>query len=390
MPIGWEFVAQVPSSSALSYGSSKLFQIVIPLATVAFFQELLFRRRLIPRAARWLSPGLSAAADARLGRYQTVANRTLGLMSWKIGCDLGFFLIATGIGPWERAFTWAGLIPYTIVQYLFYYLIGQRMILEGRRHPFQPDASGPNYPTRRPSQGKQLLAKFFHESMNQTDYNVPLRQVILKPLVDYGGIVLSWSIYSSGLLFLQSGEINFQPLFNFFFLKILAFYSVNVFGFILGYNLAESAYEQLIRAEERADGWARQQQATGDPHPLARRWNAFKARWRRFQCVRLNRVLPLLERYNLNWRWLLTSAGGIAFIVAIALDWAGLIFSTYDRAEHWAFAQQGELDRTHLSQVEQTSAARPRAASTSQELLEQFPQRWDALFLRDGSNVATR
>lgn len=231
----------LPSTEALSFGSSKLFQIVVPLATFVVLRETPGLKNLIPKAAKTLS-ALGYEIDEE--RLNSIFSILVGFSAWKIGCDFGFLIVNTGAAPWSIAFTWIGLIPYAAIMYVVYYLIGQKMIIQGQLNPFKEEYVAPRLKGR-PSFWRQLLSKFFHESMNVTSSSVPLRQVTIKPFIDYGAIIVSWPAYNVALLFSQSGEINFDPFVQFFFLSILVFYIVNVFGYILGYNLGEFFYFRL-------------------------------------------------------------------------------------------------------------------------------------------------
>lgn len=281
----------IVDAKAFSFGVSKLYQIIVPLGVFALFQELPQRQKLIRRVVRLVQRFQPSASPEK---YEYLIGLTLGFISWKIGCDLGFMLISQGIPnwKWERAFTWGGLIPYTVLQYVFYYLIGQKIIILGQLNPFKEGGDSdsdktaggsswkqflanrfPRYTdlyyfpgktsvkyTGRPSPWEMRSAKFLHESMNATSYSVPLRQVVLKPFVDYGGIIISWSFYNVGLLFVQSGEFNISPLIYFNFLEIFAFYVVNVYGYILGYNVGEFLYLRILDLGEFFESWDQEPQ----------------------------------------------------------------------------------------------------------------------------------
>ena len=230
-----QFAVALPSTEPLSFGGSKLFQIVTPLIAFMILQELPGFRDLIPHLIR------SINSNADIGRWEGYIKTIIGFITWKIGCDFGFLIIDTGSAPWSIAFTWVGLIPYGIGMYVLYYLIGQKMIIQGQLNPFKEVYIPPRV-NGRPSRWKQFLSKFFHESLNSTSANVPTRQVVLKPFLDYGAILVTWPLYNVALLYSQSGEINFDPMIHFTFLSILVFYIVNVFGFIIGFNLGEFIY----------------------------------------------------------------------------------------------------------------------------------------------------
>ena len=240
-----------PGTEALSFGSSKLFQIITPLLAYMVLQEIPAVRNLFPRFVRFLN------AEADVDRWEFIFKMLIGFITWKIGCDFGFLIINTGAAPWSIAFTLAGLIPYGIVMYVVYYLIGQKMIIQGQLNPFKEKYNPPKL-NGRPSITKQFTSKFFHESMNATSANVPLRQVYIKPFLDYGAIIVSWPFYNVILLYSQSGEINFAPYTQFTFLSIFVFYVVNVGGFILGFNLGELIYFRLHYVLESFKSAARQ------------------------------------------------------------------------------------------------------------------------------------
>jgi hypothetical protein len=373
------------SSTALSYGGSKLFQIIAPLTAYIFFRELPFRQPVLRWIARRWKPDADAKQEEKLIRgYDDFFDRALGFMSWKVGCDLGFFLVATGVGDWPRAFTWAGLIPYTVVQYLVYYFVGQKMIIEGHLNPFRPRYQ-PKQLYGRPPRWKQIVSKYFHENLNETSYNVPLRQVILKPFVDYGGIVSSWSIYTVGLLCLQSGEINFAPVAHFFFLKMIAFYLVNVFGFILGFNLGEIIYYKSLELVEYAEGWIRGVSNTSSQQypdllaAVAEQLHAIQDRWVKFKTVSLWRVQPFLDRYNLNFRWFICSAMGVFFVVLLEPSFASTVFSISDGIQHWWFDVSASLSDVAVQQVVDGSRSMT-SDYQSDELLVKFPELWNQLF----------
>lgn len=225
----------LPSTEALSFGSSKLFQILVPLVAYMILQETPGLKTAFPRALRAISP------QADVGRWEYIFKMLVGFVAWKIGCDFGFLIVTTNGAPWALSFTFSGLVPYALGMYAVYHLLGTKMLVQGQLNPFKEEYRPPRIDGR-PSWGKQFFAKFFHESMNATSANVPLRQVSLKPLIDYGAILVTWPLYKTSMMFFQSGEINFSPFIRFTFLPILVFYIVNVIGFILGFNFGEFLY----------------------------------------------------------------------------------------------------------------------------------------------------
>lgn len=313
--------------------------------------------------------------------------KILGLLSWKIGCDLGFFLVVDALGPWERAFTWSGLIPYTIAQYVFYYLVGRRMIIEGARNPFAPPAPTP--PLRqRPALANRLLAKYLHEDMNVTREFVPLRQVLLKPVVDYGGLVLSWSLYTVGIFYGQSGEITLAPLVQFGFFPMFTFYLVNTYGYILGFNLGELLYLRLAELEEAVARWSRDQETLAPQEEGSGWWGLFwqlrqgvmawNDRWKTLKYTQLQGFFDFVDRYNLSWRWLFSSGGGVLCVILVAPSWSQSLLTAGTNLDHAWFQQVGQLNPHQVAQVQQ--AVRSAALPPSEEVILGFPEAWVSLY----------
>lgn len=236
-------LASFASTEAISFGSSKLFQVVTPLAFYFVLQETSLLKKWFPKIVRIFS------SDADTDRLIYTFKVIVGFMTWKIGCDFGFLIVDTSAVHWSIAFTLAGLVPYAIGMYVVYYLFGRKMLVQGQLNPFKEEYVPPKV-SGRPSLWKQFISKFFHEDMNSTSANVPIRQVSVKPIIDYGSILLTWPLYNSALFFFQTGEINFDPFIHFQFLKILVFYIVNILGFAIGFNLGEFLYFQIHRLIE--------------------------------------------------------------------------------------------------------------------------------------------
>ncbi len=366
-------------SSALSYGSSKLFQLIMPLGFIILFRELLpFRQQIIRQLAQWLQGHRSIDTyQESVIDYNNTLDRIVGFMTWKIGCDLGFYLVSTGVGTWDRAFTWVGLLPYTFIQYFLYYYVGQKMLIDGQLNPFKKRDPLPTIHGR-PSWFRQFVAKYFHESMNTTSYNIPLRQVLLKPLVDYGCIIVSWPFYTIGILFLQSGEFTLAPLTRFFFLQMLTFYSVNTFGFIVGFNIGEIIYLKAIEWIEVLERWVRDQPLlqTND-NGIIQLGQQLQARWKQVRYGTLWKIKPFIDTYGLNGRWLLTSASGVLFVIVIEPSFASTVFAISDQIQQTWFSLFGNIDLVHVQQIQHvTSIEMP----PSKDLIESFPQAWNSLF----------
>lgn len=371
-----ELALSLPGTAQISYGSSKLFQILMPLLAYMMLQELPGLRSLTRRIIKIFKPQDDPA------NYDYLVNMLLGFFSWKIGCDLGFLIITTSAAPWSIAFTVAGLIPYTLTQYFLYYLIGHKMILQGNINPFKGGFVVRKINTR-PSPVKQLVSKFLHEDMNVTSANVPLRQVLLKPFVDYGGLITSWPLYNVGLIFFQSGEVTLAPMVHFMFLKIFVFYVVNVLGYILGFNLGEFIYFRIIYLSE----WVKKQVRSWEFL-----WNRvgqiFDTFYRRFDLTALSieafkaRVFPpiqsFLGQYGINTRWVMSAGMGVMVVILVEPSLAGAIFATADRIQHLLFYTFGHVDQHHMQQF--LSASSSVELPNPDSLIQQFPDQLDTFY----------
>ncbi|MEY2977753.1 MAG: hypothetical protein ACO31I_07265 [Prochlorotrichaceae cyanobacterium] len=367
IPAIFSFALTWPSSTALSFGGSKLFQVLVPLFTFMLLQELRVFKDALIRIIHFFRP------QSSWGDCENLVNLLVGFMSWKIGCDLGFLIIATGAAPWTIAFTFAGLVPYTITQYVLYYVFGQKILIEGRLNPFKPQEFVPRSIRSRPPLWKAFISKFFHESMNATSAHVPLRQVFLKPFLDYGCILLTWPLYNVGLIFSQSGELNFAPIVHFTFLSIFTFYVVNVLGYILGYNFGEFLYFQSIFALEWVQRYLRDRQrqeqaqrspkqivlSTPEPVPSPIVSKTFGEPVRDF-----------LARYGLNVRWLLSTSFGVMTVITIEPSLSGFIFSNADLIQQFLYHHFGSLDPVHVQQF--LAASQPAELPNIAPLIEYF------------------
>lgn len=346
-----------PNTDALSFGCSKLFQILLPLGVFMVIQELPGFRSFVLR----LLARLSSSGDTQ--RAEAVFNMLVGFASWKIGCDFGFLIVNRAAAPWSIAFTFAGLIPYAILQYVVYYLLGSKMLVQGRLNPF--DERPTPAPTQPRRAWQRFIAKFFHEDGNATSDDVPLRKVALKPLVDYGSILITWPLYNVGLLFLQSGELNFAPFVRFNFLSIFAFYVVNVFGYILGYNFGEWAYRQYRRWRDRISAASAATTEAAQVNP----WQAF------------------CQRHGLSGHWLVSSVCGVMAVVLIEPYLAGAIFAASDRVQHAWFYAFGHIEGAAVEQVLAAADDTVGPVPAAETLIASFPDEWVALQL-DGPRIA--
>jgi hypothetical protein len=381
----FEFSLFSINSMGLRYGASKLFQILIPLLAYIIIRDGLILGILAkqPLIQHWIEQRSSQPWFEKLKRnFPQLVERTIGFMSWKIGCDLGFFLIVTGLGPWSRSFTWAGLIPYTLVQYIFYYWLGRRVIVEGA--PLSPVAVLPSapVPAGRPAPWKRWVSKYLHEDMNVTSETIPMRQVLLKPIVDYLGLVLSWSLYTIGLFFTQSGEVNWLPLLHFSFFQMLTFYLVNTYGYVLGFNLGEIVYIKLSELQEIWLKWRREKLNAESQKPLTLK--DFHATVALAKYPFFDPIQTLINRYGLTGRWLVSASAGVFCIMILAPTFAGWMFSFQSSAQDLWFQSQGKIVESQALQVEQ-SFINDRFLPDSQPMIDQFPTLWSDLYLPPSS-----
>ncbi|PSO50424.1 MAG: hypothetical protein BRC33_03000 [Cyanobacteria bacterium SW_9_44_58] len=374
----------------IRYGSSKLFQILVPLTSYMvlrdlFLKKLVLKKQIIEKFNQIL-PDNSFFNQFR-SDLPKIFDQTVGFLSWKVGCDLGFFLIVTGMGPWERAFTWSGLLPYTIAQYFVYFLIGRRMLVDGQLNPFSQSSSNPVTPQPRPW-WKQLLSKYLHEDLNVTNEYVPLRQIFLKPFVDYGGLVLSWSLYNVGIFFFQSGEMNFAPVIQFAFFQMLTFYLVNTYGFIIGYNIGEGIETLISALEERLSRWKRKQiRAVDDssresPNFSVRLYHlseSFKLAWQNIKYGYLWQLQRFLGQYGIGRKWLLTTVSGVFAVVIIAPSVSDVMFSVGNNMSDLWFNRMGEVDQVQVAQIE-PSVSDQLNLPNSEVVISRFPEFWQALY----------
>jgi hypothetical protein len=377
------------NSMGLRYGASKLFQILMPLLFYIVIRDFLIFGILAqqPWIQHWIEVGSKKNWFQNLRtNFPQLLERALGFMAWKIGCDLGFFLIVTGLGPWSRAFTWAGLIPYTLVQYVFYYWLGRRVIIGGESIAFWKESETKTIPPHRPAPWTRWVAKYLHEDMNVTSETVPLRQVFLKPIVDYWGLVLSWSLYTIGMFFSQSGEINWLPLVQFSFFQMLTFYLVNTYGYILGFNLGELVYLRISELQEIWFKFQRQQSLVIDAFEASKpdsNGSSLRKSSVPFgfdQFAWFDGIRSTIDRYGLTGRWLLSASGGVFCIMILAPTFASFMLFLGHTIENRWFQYQGAMNEGQTLQIEQAIVS-DRSLPNAQQVIDQFPQLWEQLYL---------
>ncbi|NEQ98365.1 MAG: hypothetical protein F6K30_16875, partial [Cyanothece sp. SIO2G6] len=295
----------------------------------------------------------------------------------------------SGLGPWQRAFTWSGLIPYAIIQYFVYFWVGRKILIEGQVNPFKSSPSvSPS--AERPTRWRRFLSKYLHEDLNSTSEDIPLRQVFLKPLIDYAGLVLSWSMYTVGMFFVQSGELNVAPVVRFAFFEMFTFYLVNTYGYIIGFNVGEWIHFRLSWLEERYSVWARQQgdaiALSGATKTLSQQiylWGeSLQTVWRELYYRYLWQLAPVTKQYGLDRRWLLSVIGGVYCVVLVAPSWSGSMMAVGSKVGHVWFSAFGQLGNVQLAQVSEAMSQTAELPDSS-DVVVGFPAFWQAIYEPD-------
>lgn len=312
-------------------GSSKLLQVLVPIVVYMVGQTLLSRTRLLNRLSN--RPQLLRGSRVErnwAGRIERGMLRFVGFAAWKVGCDLGFYIV-TGMDVW-RAFSLAGLVPYTIVQYIFYRLICQKMLFSGLWNPLAWEHyRTPSLERTKPI--RRLLSKFFHEDMGATSQHVPMRRVLLKPWADLSAIVLAWSVFTMGIFYVQSGELNIAPLTEFPFFMYASFYVSGILTFILGYNLGEFV---LVRMKEALATWY--EKPDGVLPPLW--WRSLAWRTRMFR-----------DAFRLRGVHLGSCTAGVLAVLFLMVPLKAQIDSAITYGQIQWFYAYGELDKEQLKQL---------------------------------------
>ncbi|MBD2251483.1 hypothetical protein [Nostoc parmelioides] len=330
------------NSYSISYGLSKLGQILLPLCGYIISQELIFRKNIHHHTQSL--------------NYQTMIlekrfERVLGFMTWKIGCDLGFFLVSNYQGGWLRAFTFAGLIPYTIIQYFIYRLIYEKIFL-GRILKLYIEKETLNLLVKRIHPIKKILSKYLHQELNTTSDAIPIPKLILKPFIDYASIVISWSFYTMGILFFQSGEINFSPFIYFPFGLMLSFYLGESFAYILGFNLSELIYLYLLSIENQLIILSEKFKVISIRlGRYDRNLYKFPSYWRELQYILNWRMRLFLDKYNLNARWAFSSVGGVIFTTLVTAIFVDVVTNFIENLYILFFQFAGQMNEIQVQQM---------------------------------------
>lgn len=229
------------STNTIAFGLAKYIQIVLPQIGY-YLAYLVINERQVSLLLSRLQPADSAEIrQIKAVRFTQNYHRLQGFFTWKLACDLGFFLIVTQYGPWIRALTLPGLITYTLGQLIIYYLIGQRLIL-ARLYPSNPPKRPKNL---RIGRLQLALSRIFHEELGVTVNQVPMRVAIAKMLVDYGAMYLTWSLYTVGFFVLNQGEFSLGPFKIFPHVSMISFYLCVYLGYAFSFTLLETLLRQV-------------------------------------------------------------------------------------------------------------------------------------------------
>mgnify|MGYP006277087193 CR=1 FL=1 len=229
------------SSITLGVGVAKFMQILLPQLTFVVTSSIITPLRLLPLSRRFLPGRTREAQLAKAAAWIEGFQRLQGFFVWKLACDLGFFLVVTQYGSWLRALTLSGLLTYTAVQFVVYYLIGQRLILSRfvRRQQRQR-------PKRiRTTWWKNLAAKLFYEEMGVTISQVSGGMVAAKLLVDYGSMWITWSAYTVGFFFFANGGLGFSAFHVFPHVAMSSLYLSVYLGYAFMFTLFEIGLKNI-------------------------------------------------------------------------------------------------------------------------------------------------
>lgn len=316
---------------------SKLAQVVVPLVIYVLLRNIGRRTHVVGRFVEKRFAGSSfQERNEWKDRITRAFDRLGGFLGWKVGCDLGYFVI-TGHSVWQ-AFTLAGLIPYTVVQYLVYRIFCQKMLFSGMTNPFAYERYRMPRLSRRRNV-RRFLAKFLHEDCNATSGNVPLRRVFLKPFGDFFAVVLAWSAYTMGIFWLQDGELNWQPVTQFSYVMMGGYYLGGILAYIWGYNLGEWGFRQMGQMLYKVEP-----DVSVVPY------------WRRAISVRLR---DWREFYSIRPLHLGAAVVGIVMVWALTAPIQMTFTSVSQAVQGWAFSHWGERDPQRVLQMGAANGTQP-------------------------------
>lgn len=229
------------STVTMAFGLAKYLQVVVPQIAYYLIYPLINKKTMGWLVKHLTQVSSKAQQEARAQRWAEHYHRLQGFFTWKLACDLGFFLVVTQYGPWTRALTLPGLIAYTIGQFILYYVIGQRLIL-WRLYP----CNSPTRPRNLQIGRLQLaLSRLFHEELGVTMNQVPLRVAIAKMLVDYSVMYITWSLYKIGFFLAAHGELELAPFQIFPHVSMISFYFCVYLGYAFSFTLFSFILRQL-------------------------------------------------------------------------------------------------------------------------------------------------
>ncbi|MEB3276222.1 MAG: hypothetical protein VKM92_04565 [Cyanobacteriota bacterium] len=229
------------SSITIGIGLAKFMQILLPQVAFVATSLLLTPARLLP-IARMVWRGRSRQtqlnkAEGWIREFQ----RLQGFFFWKLACDLGFFIIVTQYGSWLRALTLSGLLSYTAMQFIIYYLIGQRLIMANL-----VVINKKNRPKSiRTTWWKNLGSKLLYEEMGVTINQVNGRIIIIKMIIDYVAMWVTWSAYTAGFFLFANGGFGLASFYIFPHVSMSTLYLSVYLGYAAMFTIAEVALKNI-------------------------------------------------------------------------------------------------------------------------------------------------
>ena len=214
-------LSELMTPSAL--GMSLVFQLLFPLASGLLL------------SAVWKTPN-------------SLVRLLLGFVSWKIGCDFGFFLMTPSASVWE-AFNPGGLAAYTIVQFTAFFVLGEWLIRDGLiRRCFAADSTDRKPPRRWSEPLRRLCSKYFYEHEDGLSPAAPWRNILCKPLIVLLSAFAAWPAYDWGAAWWNARPLPLNAAYQQFSYGLLTvFVFGGYFGRILAYNLGEQLTALLRR-----------------------------------------------------------------------------------------------------------------------------------------------
>lgn len=203
-----------------AYALSMVFQILFPILTDCLL-----------RCGQWMTGQFAPRCVHLLAGY----------LSWKAGCDCGFFLVQGQ--DWQRAFHPAGLVPYTIVQFLCLYVVGGWLI-DGRGLPFfrsdRPATPGEE-------RIRKFLSRWFYEDGDIRSTDATIGQVLVKPLFVVVAASCSWPMHDIGMNIAERSDNSVVSIYaNYSFRLLWLFTLGGYFGRIFFFNCGWLCYRGVL------------------------------------------------------------------------------------------------------------------------------------------------